>query len=161
MAEYYILSLKWTRRDDCITWWGPNDSGYTWILAQAGRYSAESVDGNRAYYDNRESTVAIPCEIAERYASRVVLHGSNHAMLSEVFGNATMVGSTVDDVDHEGRDQCPGCERGYGRPGPSRLIVHEASQAMTRSGDSRSLGATPRRPRRLLARETPRDDPEQ
>lgn len=123
--EYFILSLKWTRRDDCITWWGPNCSGYTWLLDEAGRYSEERVAGNRAYFDNRESTVAIPCEIAERYATNVVLQGASHKMLSDLFGNASIVGSTVDDTDYEGREECPGCERGYGRPGPSRLIVHK------------------------------------
>ena len=126
MSEYFILSLKWTRREDNITWWGPNCSGYTWNLDGAGRYTEERVRGNPAYFDNRESTVAVPCEVAERYATRVVLHGANHRLLSDVFGSASMVGSTVDDTDYEGHDQCPGCERGYGRPGPSRLILHEA-----------------------------------
>lgn len=125
MSDYYILSLKWTRGDDNITWWGPDCSGYTWDLSVAGRYTEERVKGNPAYFDNRESTLAVPCEIAERYAARVMLVGSSHRMLSDVFGNASLVGSTVDDKDYEGRDQCPGCERDYGRPGPSRLIVHK------------------------------------
>jgi hypothetical protein len=66
MREFYILSLKWTRtKDNLLTWWGPNDSGYVFRLECAGRYSAEQVEANRTYYDSGEHTLAIPCEAVE------------------------------------------------------------------------------------------------
>lgn len=120
---FYILSLKWTRREDCITWWRPESSGYTWLLEQAGKYTEDDVLRRAGYLNDGESTMAVPCEVAEQFASRVVLQGSSDALLSAVFGKpTTLIGSTFDDKDHEGRDECPGCERGYGTPGPSRII---------------------------------------
>lgn len=133
--EYYILSLKWTRRDDCITWWGPDNSGYTWLLEQAGRYTEADVKARASYLNNGESTLAIPCDVVEQFASRVVLHGASHRLLTAAFGKSTaLVGSSVDDVDHEGRDHCPECERPYGSPGPSR-IVHYDGAALLEAAD--------------------------
>lgn len=127
--EYYVLSLKWTRREDCITWWRPNAAGYTWLLEHAGRYTESDVKRRAGYLNDGKSTVAIPCDVVEQFASRVVLQGASHTLLTAAFGTpTTMVGSTTDDVDHQGRDQCPGCERGYGHPGPSKIIHYTESK---------------------------------
>lgn len=129
MSEYFIMSLKWTRtNEDSVTWWRANASGYTWLLTSAGRYTERQVRGNPAYYDNRENTIAVPCEVAERAASTVVLRDSSRAMLTEVLGrSAGIIGTTLYDEDHEGRNECPGCEHGYGHPGAARLIIDSAT----------------------------------
>ena len=125
MTDYYIMSLKWTRHnEDSVTWWGPNNSGYTWVLANAGRYTEDQVRGNLSYYDNRDSTIAIPCKVAERAASTVVLREAAREMLTEVLGKpAILVGTVVDDKDYKGREECSSCMHCYGNPGPARIVV--------------------------------------
>ena len=121
--KFYILSLKWTRREDCVTWWAPDCKGYTTLLEHAGQYTEEDVKRRAGYLNDGISTLAVPCDVANRFAARVVLQENAHALLTAVFGKPTsLVGSTVDDTDYEGRDQCPSCERGYGTPGPSRFV---------------------------------------
>ena len=72
-TDYYVLSLRWTRPGEpLVTWWGPEDAGYTTNLDQAGRYSAERVAGRRSYYDNRRTTLAVPCAVADRHACRSI-----------------------------------------------------------------------------------------
>lgn len=40
---YYILSRKWTAREDNnLTWWGPDQSGYVYDIDKAGVYSKET-----------------------------------------------------------------------------------------------------------------------
>lgn len=40
--KYYILSKKWTRREDeNLTWWGPDQQGYVYDINKAGLYSKE------------------------------------------------------------------------------------------------------------------------
>lgn len=73
--EFFVLSLRWTRGES-LTWWCPNNSGYTIVLEQAGRYSRSAVDGNPAYYNNGTTTLAIPCADVERVAVRVVPESS-------------------------------------------------------------------------------------
>lgn len=62
--EFFILSLKWTRSGEAITWWREDNAGYTTDLQQAGRYPAAKVLERRSYYDNKVDTLAIPCEAA-------------------------------------------------------------------------------------------------
>lgn len=71
-VEYYIISLKWTRRSEDVWFWGPNNCGYTRHLDAAGLYSAECVEGNREYYDNGESTRAVRSDLVLQYAHRCV-----------------------------------------------------------------------------------------
>ena len=72
MSEFYILSLKWTRRSDrLITWWWPENNGYCYRLEEAGRYSADAVAGDPNYYDNGVTTKAVPCEDVDALAIRV------------------------------------------------------------------------------------------
>jgi hypothetical protein len=73
--EFYILSLKWTR-GDLVTWWAPNNSGYTTVLERAGRYSKADVDAEAGYYNDGVNTMAIPCEVVEKHAQRVVMADS-------------------------------------------------------------------------------------
>lgn len=75
--EFYILSMKWTRGGDSLTWWAPNNNGYTIVLEHAGRYTEEQVAGNPDYYNNGYNTLAVPCDAVEAVAIRVVPHSSS------------------------------------------------------------------------------------
>lgn len=96
--EFFILSLRWTR-EDLITWWCAKNSGYTSNLAQAGRYARADVENNRAYYDNGQTTLAIPCVEVEACADLVVrdLH------LPKLTGKRLRMKVS------EGGDPCPTC----------------------------------------------------
>lgn len=66
MADCYIVSTKHTRRDArYITFWRPENSGYSWPLPWSGRYSSESVMASLDYYNNGHSTVAVPCSVID------------------------------------------------------------------------------------------------
>jgi hypothetical protein len=62
--EFYILSLKWSK-GDVLTWWCPDNKGYTIVLDRAGRYTREQVEAEMAYYNDDERTLAIPCGVVE------------------------------------------------------------------------------------------------
>lgn len=70
--EFYILSLRWSkRRDKVLTFWDSNDSGYRYRLEMSGRYTREQIEAHHDYYDNGESTRAVPCAEAEALAQKV------------------------------------------------------------------------------------------
>ena len=73
---YYILSLKWSV-GDLFVWWQSNNSGYTSNLEKAGKYSREQVGEKPDYYDNGKDTLAVPCELVEKEAVRVVLNNGS------------------------------------------------------------------------------------
>lgn len=83
MGEFYILSLKWSSGEDCYRWWRANASGYTMFLESAGRYSEETVRGNLRYYNNGESTLAVPCDYVEGKANRAVYFDDMRGMRSQ------------------------------------------------------------------------------
>ena len=69
MGECYIVSVKHTkRRDQYITVWRPNDSGYAYPLSWAGRYAEDLVLTKLGYYNSGCSAVAVPCEVLDRMA---------------------------------------------------------------------------------------------
>lgn len=70
--EYYILSIKDPLNRQWLLWWGPNNGGYTHSLDDAGRYTRKEVLARLRYYHNGESTLAIPCELADEEAMRAV-----------------------------------------------------------------------------------------
>jgi len=57
-GDYLILSLKWSRAG-VLSWWGPDNSGYTTDIDKAGRYSAELVRRKQSYYNDEITTRAI------------------------------------------------------------------------------------------------------
>jgi len=59
-GPYLILSLKWSDSSDRLIWWGLDNSGYTADIDTAGRYTAEQITENPGYYDNNDSTRAVP-----------------------------------------------------------------------------------------------------
>jgi len=68
---YYILALD-HHNSEALTWWGPDNSGYTIELDRAGKYSQEAVEDKKYYYDNKTGTVAIPCHMVEEFTIRIV-----------------------------------------------------------------------------------------
>lgn len=65
MKEYYILSLKWSNGKETYAWWGPDNSGYTNDLNQAGIYTEEQLKSRPLYYKNT-STVPVEKEIVDK-----------------------------------------------------------------------------------------------
>jgi len=57
---YLILSLKWSDTHEHLLWWCADNSGYTADIDKAGRYTAEQVTKNPNYYDNDDTTRAVP-----------------------------------------------------------------------------------------------------
>lgn len=39
--SYLVKSTKWTKHNGYTIWWGPNRSGYTDLISEAGVYSEE------------------------------------------------------------------------------------------------------------------------
>lgn len=68
---FYILSTKYSE-GDYMTWWRPNNAGYTTRLDDAGVYTAEQVKAHPGYYNNGERTEAIPVSEVLKHVVRVV-----------------------------------------------------------------------------------------
>lgn len=65
MTDFYIVSLKHTRREDrYITLWKPNDRGYCFRTTNAGRYSEDMVRAHLGYY-NTGCNIAVPCDVID------------------------------------------------------------------------------------------------
>lgn len=110
--EFYILSLHWTR-EDILTWWSPNNSGYTSILALAGRYTRAQIEAHPGYY-NSDRAMAIPCAEVEVFAQQVVL---GHAgTLAKLTGKRFRM-TTDEDPEHDKPCERCGNERHYHRLG--------------------------------------------
>jgi len=80
MSDFYILSLKWSPYGYHLNWWGPNNIGYTIDIDRAGKYTREQVDANPSYYNDGQSTLAIPCGAVESVTHRTVLDGYFHEL---------------------------------------------------------------------------------
>jgi hypothetical protein len=61
-GTYLILSLKWSDGLDKLNWWGPDNNGYCYCIDKAGRYTAEQIAAKPHYYDNEDSTRAVPLD---------------------------------------------------------------------------------------------------
>lgn len=101
-GEFFIFSLRWTK-EDYATWWRPNNSGYTSVLANAGRYSADAVAAAPDYYNNGRTTIAIPCEDVEKVAQLVVFDYAFRKLVAP----RVLVEATMEDDD--GIEECPSC----------------------------------------------------
>jgi hypothetical protein len=80
--SYYIVSLKWTR-GDMITFWRPDNSGYTWALNSAGIYTQAEIDAHPSYYNDGVGTLAVPTEIIDAMAEPVVTVSHLHELRKE------------------------------------------------------------------------------
>lgn len=84
--EYFIFSTKWTnpkngrsvRYDKFVKiWFQPNNTGYTYDLAQAGRYTGAQILESFDYYCNEGMTYPMLCED--------VLAGKHGTVMQSVF----------------------------------------------------------------------------
>ncbi len=71
MLKYYILSLKWSKGDN-VKWWGPNNNDYTSFLENAGLYTEDQILAEPDYYNNGESTLAVPVIFADGFKKTIV-----------------------------------------------------------------------------------------
>jgi hypothetical protein len=71
---YLILSLKWSVTSENLVWWRPNNSGYTVLIERAGHYSREEVEAHPSYYNNGDTTIAVPLSLAVGMSHRIVLN---------------------------------------------------------------------------------------
>ena len=63
--DYFIVSLKWTRKGDpYITFWRADNAGYVWPLSRAGRYTKAAVEAEPDYHNNGIDTFAVPVDAA-------------------------------------------------------------------------------------------------
>jgi hypothetical protein len=63
---YYLLSVRWTKRNEgVITWWGPDSKGYVYRLKDAGRYTGLEIAAHLDHFHNGHSTLAIPCAVVD------------------------------------------------------------------------------------------------
>ena len=100
--EFFIFSLRWTK-EDYATWWCPNNSGYTSVISNAGRYARELVEAKPDYYNNGITTIAIPCDEVEKVAQLVVFDYAFRKLVApRVLGQSTL-------EDDDDLDECPHC----------------------------------------------------
>lgn len=57
--DYLVKSTKWTKNDGIETWWGPNRSGYTVSIYDAGTYSEEEAKHLQEIH-GKKVCVAVP-----------------------------------------------------------------------------------------------------
>ena len=81
--NYYILSLT-HNHPESLVFWRPNNSGYTYVLDLAGKYSHEQVINKNHYYNNGKDTKAIPCHLLDEFAVKMVPASVN---IDRILGN--------------------------------------------------------------------------
>ncbi|MEK6419982.1 MAG: hypothetical protein V4801_10275 [Burkholderia gladioli] len=65
MPEFYVISVKHTLREHkYVTLWRPDDSGYCYRTARAGRYAPAVVRKHLGYY-NTGADIAVPCRVVD------------------------------------------------------------------------------------------------
>lgn len=70
--QYYLLSIKYSDGKNTVTWWGPNDSGYTDDIENAGIYSEERILERNIYYSNK-GVMPVPVEKVQAATKRIVV----------------------------------------------------------------------------------------
>lgn len=64
---YYVLSRKEPNRNESLcNFWRPSANGYVWNVNHAGRFEESQILERPTYYDNEETTFAVPIEAVER-----------------------------------------------------------------------------------------------
>lgn len=80
---FYLASFKREKRDGFITWWGPNNAGYTPYLNHAGIYQTDEIE---AGYHDSEYTVPVPVSFVRQFEQRVIDYGMS--VCEKIFWNA-------------------------------------------------------------------------
>ncbi|MFJ7950368.1 hypothetical protein ACIQZG_02450 [Lysinibacillus sp. NPDC096418] len=81
--QYYLLSIKYSNGKNTVTWWGPNNSGYTDDIEKAGIYSEEQIQKQSFYYSNK-GVMPVPVEKVQAATKRVVV--LNETENTKLFG---------------------------------------------------------------------------
>ena len=85
--EYYLLSIKWTWRDDFVfTFWCPNSSGYTYFKHKAGLYEYSKAF-SIAHGNHFEGAFPVPKEIVDELWTEVVYEREYHPQNGSVIIN--------------------------------------------------------------------------
>lgn len=124
--DFYVLSLRWTRTgDENATWWRPQNNGYTCSLDEAGRYTQEQIQQRPGYYNDRESTLAIPCDLVDQRARRILSTEVLSALVTETIGAPALVRAPRAEVPDDPRPlECPTCGQDREcRPGQSQIVL--------------------------------------
>jgi hypothetical protein len=65
-SAFYVISVKHShKRDRYITFWRPDDRGYTFRLSTAGKYDRDRVMAHLGYYNSGCSNIAVPVEVVD------------------------------------------------------------------------------------------------
>lgn len=64
--QYLIYSNYWTENDKQDMYWGPNNSGYTPIIAEAGVYSEEDKQKREKSLSDRSTYVPLTEELIQK-----------------------------------------------------------------------------------------------
>lgn len=62
MQKYYILCLKRSHPEGLLWWWKPRSHGHTQDLTEAGVYTQEQLNARPHYFNDGQTTKAIPVE---------------------------------------------------------------------------------------------------
>jgi hypothetical protein len=62
---YYTWSIKDQEGKKSILFFAPNANGYAVSVHYAGRFLESQVSKHQSYYDNEETTIAVPCEAVD------------------------------------------------------------------------------------------------
>lgn len=63
----YIISLKHTHKDDLVfTFWREHANGYCYRRDWAGKYEDAEINSNSNYYNDRNDTLAVDCDIIDK-----------------------------------------------------------------------------------------------
>lgn len=67
--DYYIVSVCHTQRQhQYVTLWRPDNKGYAWPLAWAGKYDHEAVLADLGYYNSGCANIAVRADVIEALA---------------------------------------------------------------------------------------------
>lgn len=65
-SAYYVVSVKHShKRNRYITFWCPDDRGYTFRLSTAGKYDRDNVMAHLGYYNSGCSNIAVPVDVVD------------------------------------------------------------------------------------------------
>lgn len=89
MNGFYLASFK--RPNGFVTWWRPDNAGYTPYLGQAGIYTREQLE--TGYHDS-DDTVPVPVAFVGQFEQRVVDRGMT--VCGKVFWSAKNLREAID-----------------------------------------------------------------
>lgn len=92
--RFYVLSIRWSEERECATWWGPDGSGYSMFLENAGVYTQAEVEKHSL--NDGVRTMAIPVKTARDLARSAVHNNEWDSLLA-----ARLAGKTPPTEEHD------------------------------------------------------------